>query len=159
MFKFLRIIAAFVIALFVLGYFFGDSKDAPSSLAGVASSANASASASIEHNTNHATQEVFITTAKQLYKAYDENEVVADESMKGKLIRVSGVVSSIDKDFTDSIVVKLKTGDEFSDAMMGMKDSEKSKVMKLRKDQQITVTCESMARIVGSPSGSDCVMN
>ncbi|HHL0959835.1 TPA: hypothetical protein ACQVH3_004608 [Serratia marcescens] len=157
MFKFLKIVAAFIVALFVIGHFFGDDKDGASSSA--ASTANAGASESTEHNVKHATQEVFVTTAKQLYKAYDENEVVADESMKGKLIRVSGVVSSIDKDFTDSIVVKLKTGDEFSDAMMGMKDSEKNKVMKLRKGQQVTVTCESMTRIVDSPSGSDCVMN
>ena len=45
-------------------------------------------------------KEVFTTSAKQLFKAYEENEVATDENMKGKLISVNGVVQSIDKDFT-----------------------------------------------------------
>jgi hypothetical protein len=56
---------------------------------------------------------VFTTSAKQLFKAYEENEVATDENMKGKLISVNGVVQSIDKDFTDSIIIGLQTDNQF----------------------------------------------
>ncbi|EHU9132986.1 hypothetical protein KZW37_002823, partial [Escherichia coli] len=93
----------------------------------------------------------------QLFKAYDENEVATDEKMKGKLISVKGVVQSIDKDFTDSIIISLRTDNEFMPARMEMEDSEKSAAIALKKGQQVTVICERMSRIVGAPSGRDCV--
>ncbi|MCX0116691.1 OB-fold putative lipoprotein, partial [Escherichia coli] len=46
---------------------------------------------------------MYNTTARQLFKEYEENEVATDEQLKGKLIAVRGIVQSIDKDFTDSI--------------------------------------------------------
>jgi hypothetical protein len=40
--------------------------------------------------------------------------------MKGKLISVNGVVQSIDKDFTDSIIIGLQTDNQFMPARMEM---------------------------------------
>ncbi|WP_407044010.1 OB-fold protein [Enterobacter asburiae] len=94
-----------------------------------------------------------------LYEAYNQNEVLADENMKGKLVRVTGAIASIDKNFTDSIVINLLAKDEFTTASLEMNDSEKNKVLKLRKGQHVTITCESMMRVLDSPSGSDCVLN
>lgn len=101
--------------------------------------------------------EVFNTTARQLFKAYEENEVATDENMKGKLVAVKGIVQSIDKDFTDSIIISFQTDNQFMPARMEMEDTEKSKAIALKKGQQITVTCERMSRLVGAPSGRDCV--
>ena len=102
-------------------------------------------------------KEVFSTTARQLFKAYDENEVATDENMKGKLVAVKGIVQSIDKDFTDSIIISFQTDNQFMPARMEMDDSEKSTAIALKKGQQVTVICERMSRVMGAPSGRDCV--
>ncbi|SUF92862.1 tRNA_anti-like [Salmonella enterica] len=105
----------------------------------------------------HHKEKYFSTTARQLFKAYDENEVATDEKMKGKLISVKGVVQSIDKDFTDSIIISFRTDNEFNASTYGNGRFEKSAAIALKKGQQVTVICERMSRIVGAPSGRDCV--
>lgn len=146
--KFLKWALYIVIALVVIGYFADDKKD---------STANQSTSSEKASVASTPAQEVYKTTANALFKDYNDNEVAADEKMKGKVIEVSGTVQSIDKDFTDSIIVRLKTSNEFLPAIMGIRDSEKSAALALKKGQQIVVTCKSMARVVGAPSGRDCV--
>ncbi|WP_261467553.1 OB-fold putative lipoprotein [Serratia fonticola] len=54
-----------------------------------------------------------LRTANKLFNAYEENEVAMDEQMKEKLIAVTGIVQSIDKDFTGSVVIHLKTNNQF----------------------------------------------
>ncbi|WP_165790618.1 OB-fold protein [Lelliottia aquatilis] len=154
--KVFRWLISFALIVIALSYFLGDGKDGKT-VAPVESSSESATPAPVKSVT-HA-KAVFTTSALSLYEAYNQNEVLADENMKGKLIRVTGVVSSIDKDFADDIVINLFAGDEYTTAGMGMNDSEKSKVMKLRKGQHVTVTCERMMRVMDLPSGSDCVLN
>lgn len=73
---------------------------------------------------------------KTAFKAYEENEVATDENMKGKLISVNGVVQSIDKDFTDSIIIGLQTDNQFMPARMEMENSEKATAVALKKDSR-----------------------
>ena len=48
--------------------------------------------------------------ARTLFREYDANEVSADDSYKGKRLRVTGVCQrAIDKDFMDNIIVRLGT--------------------------------------------------
>jgi len=101
-------------------------------------------------------REIYAITAQQLFSDYESNEVAADEKMRGKLIQVKGTVQSIDKDFTDSIVVTLRTSNEFMPARMEIGDAQKAQAVALKKGQKITIQCEAMSRLVGSPSGSDC---
>lgn len=54
---------------------------------------------------------------------YDENEVAADEKIAGWKVEVTGVVQSIDKDFTGSIVVLLKSDNNFMPARFGMEET------------------------------------
>lgn len=103
-------------------------------------------------------QDVYKTTAAQLFKDYESNEVAADEKMKGKSVEVSGTIQSIDKDFADNIVLQLKTANEFMPAHMNLEDSEKQKAMALSKNAKVTVLCKKVARMVGSPIGSECVL-
>ncbi len=48
-------------------------------------------------------------SASDLYRAYKENEVAADERFAGKLIIVTGVVDSVGKDISDRPYVDLRT--------------------------------------------------
>lgn len=102
---------------------------------------------------------VYQTTARKLFNDYDENEVAVDERLKGKIVAVTGIVQSIDKDFTDSIIISLKTDNQFMPARMDMKDSQKAKAMSLKKGKQVVIVCEKMSRLMGAPSGRNCTFN
>ncbi|MCS2162959.1 OB-fold putative lipoprotein [Scandinavium sp. H11S7] len=145
--KLIKWIFYIFIGFMVLGYFASKNDKSTTS----------TSSSTAETQESAPQQEVFSTTARQLFKAYDENEVATDENMKGKIVAVKGVVESIDKDFTDSIIIGFQTDNQFMPARMEMKDSEKPTAIALKKGQQVTVICERMSRVMGSPSGRDCV--
>ena len=98
------------------------------------------------------------TSVIQLYQDYSANEVLTDKKIGKALIEVSGTIASIDKDFLDHVVVHLETGDQFEQAGMTLVDSQKNAAANLVQGQQITVRCDTMHRIVGSPQGGDCVI-
>lgn len=99
------------------------------------------------------------TTAKKLFAEYEANEVATDERIGKKPVLISGTVTSIDKDFTNNIIIKLGTSNQFMSAMMRMEDSEKEKAMSLSKGQNVRILCKNMSRLIGSPSGRRCVFS
>ncbi|HEY4090057.1 MAG TPA: hypothetical protein VGN46_00975 [Luteibacter sp.] len=129
---------------------------------GMATSSSSSSSSSISTASDHgdgntsAPKPIYATTANRLAAEYERNEVAADDAMKGKVVRVSGTIQAIDKDFMDNVVVNLATSNEFMPARMQMVDAEKSAAAHLSKGQTIDVECDQMSRVVGSPSGRNC---
>jgi hypothetical protein len=75
--------------------------------------------------------------AKNLYYAYQENEVSADNNYKGKTFYVEGVIGDIGKDILDEIYVTLKTGDLIGSIQCYIDNAEVA--ANLRKGQKITV--------------------
>lgn len=79
-------------------------------------------------------------SATTLFQDYKANEVAADQKYKGKILRVSGTIDNIGKDILDNMYVSLKVG-QYS--ILGVQcffaDSHKSKLVSLRKEQQLTV--------------------
>ena len=74
---------------------------------------------------------------RELLKAYEDNEVAADNDYKGKWIKISGTVESIGKDILDEPYVTLKTGQyEIRNVQIYFDDS--SQLGNLRKGQNIT---------------------
>lgn len=102
-------------------------------------------------------KEIYQTTARHLFAEYEQNEVATDERIKNKKVILLGVIQSIDKSAFDSIIVNLETSNQFMPATMSMQDSVKQKVITLKKGNKVAITCESMSRLLGSPSGSDCI--
>jgi len=151
--KFFKWIFYVFVVLMVIGYFAGKNDDKKTSSSSSQANESTSAKASSSQKT------VYQTTARKLYNDYDENEVAVDEQLKGKDVAVTGIVQSIDKDFTDSIIISLKTDNQFMPARMDMKDSQKTTAMSLKKGNQVVIVCEKMSRIVGAPSGRDCTFN
>lgn len=96
--------------------------------------------------------------AVSLWKAYDANEVSADQTYRGKWLRVSGRVESIDKDFMDNIVLQLAGPRDFATVGATLKDSEKGTAAQLTKGQAVAVLCLGHGRLVGDPSLTDCVL-
>ncbi|WP_147198376.1 hypothetical protein [Pantoea sp. CCBC3-3-1] len=155
--KFFRWVFYVVVALILIGFFVGKDENASSS--GSTSQATSSNSAAQAEATSAPQKPVYETTARKLFNAYEENEVATDEALKGKRVAVTGIVQSIDKDFTNSIIISLKTDNQFMAARMEMKDSQKAAAMSLKKGNQVVIVCEKMSRIIGAPSGRDCTFN
>ena len=114
---------------------------------------------------NGSTQDPAATqiTATDLWKAYADNEVNADNLYKGKLLSVTGTISDIGKDIvTKNPCVSLKAGDQlgiysvqcfFPDA-----DEKSSTLAALKDGQKITIygTCEGTP--VTNVQLSDCYL-
>lgn len=109
--------------------------------------------------TQPATPEATITSV-EFSKAYSDNEVAADAKYKGKLIEVSGKVSGVDNGtFDNGMIVKLSDGQyDFSSTMCYMKESEKDKVLNLKKGQQVTLIGTGDSATLKSPVLKNCVV-
>ncbi len=73
-------------------------------------------------------------------KLVDSNNVAGDAKYKGKLIKTTGIISEIEKDY---ILVQELDRDEFlemDDAKCNLAKEELGKVIELRADQQVTIT-------------------
>jgi hypothetical protein len=83
-------------------------------------------------------------SAAQLIQAYTDNEVSADNNLKGEKFYVEGIIDNIGKDILGSIYVTLKSGDIIRSVQCYIDDQEK--VAELRKGQKITVfgKCDGM---------------
>ncbi|MFZ2975405.1 MAG: hypothetical protein WA055_02100 [Candidatus Moraniibacteriota bacterium] len=97
-------------------------------------------------------------TSATLSKEYSENEVAADAKYKGKIIEISGKVTSVDNGITDNeMIVKLSDGNyDFSGPMCYMKVSEREKVLAFKKGNQVTLIGKGDSATIGSPILKDC---
>ena len=84
-------------------------------------------------------------TANQLYKAYNTNEISADDKYKAKKLAVTGRISDI-SEIMGNISVDLKTSDGIGWTKISCKMENRDVVSKLRKGQEITVIgiCEGL---------------
>ncbi|WKZ83960.1 OB-fold putative lipoprotein [Ralstonia pickettii] len=94
--------------------------------------------------------------AQELFGAYEDNEVAADQKYKDKSLLVTGTVQSIDKDFTDSIVVKLASGNPFMAVHAYLDDQHAAMAASLKKGAKVALVCVGDGRIVGSPMLKGC---
>jgi hypothetical protein len=100
---------------------------------------------------------IYKTTAVDLYRLYDKNEVAADRKIGNAIVEVSGLVSSIDENFMNDPVIDLTTGDDdFNSVHLRLKKDEATKAAQLSKLDSVIVRCDKMRRTMGSPYGDDC---
>jgi hypothetical protein len=98
-------------------------------------------------------------TARALWEAYDANEVSADDKFKGKKLLVAGTINSIDKDFTDHIVVRLAGGkNHYTSVDAFIRDADKEKAAELRKGQDISLLCIGDGKTLRSPILKPCMI-
>jgi hypothetical protein len=94
--------------------------------------------------------------AMKLWQDYDSNEVAADNIYKGKTLRVSGTVDSIDKDAFDNMVLGLHSPNPFMHTRAKMVAADAPAVASLAKGARVVLVCEARGRIIGSPVLDDC---
>ncbi len=93
-------------------------------------------------------------SAVDLFKAYEENEVAADKKYKNRKIEVTGVIVSIDSDFTDDPVVRLEGANQFQTVMLN--DISKDAASELKKGDRVVAVCKGGGEVIGSPVLRKC---
>lgn len=99
-------------------------------------------------------------TAQEILTRYKDNEVAADQKFKGKKLAVSGKVDAIQSGMGDAPFLVLVAGGEyeFNKPQAHMENSEKDKVVALKKGQMVKLVCTGNGEIAGTPMLSDCVL-
>lgn len=77
-------------------------------------------------------------TAKDLTKAYEENELAADGKYRDKTLAVSGKISSI-AETLGNVTVSLEGHNGIVTVMCSFEEDQKANVMKLKKGQNVTL--------------------
>lgn len=98
-----------------------------------------------------------VVTADELQRAYDANEVSADQSYRGKGILLRGKVESINRSIGDSHYLTLHGGTNmFMRPNARMADGHVNYLASLRKGQQVSLACTGKGMLAGSAWLSDC---
>lgn len=99
--------------------------------------------------------------ATELMSEYKANEVRADAKYKGKVIRMTGVVNEIKKDFTDSIVVTVGTGKDFELPAVSCSfgDESTAQVAAMSKGDKIDAVCKCNGLMVMHVMMTDCTIH
>lgn len=97
-------------------------------------------------------------TAKELAQAYDSNEAAAKKEYGDQRLAVSGVVAGVDLDFSDDPVVKLEGINQFMPVQASFGKDYSDATAALSKGQKITVTCDKLTEVIGTPMLDDCTM-
>lgn len=91
--------------------------------------------------------------ARTLFKDYEANEIAADQKYKGKRLRVTGEVESIDSDLIDEPVITLSTGGFLGVQVRGLSADVAAS---LGKGQTLTVECTGAGEVIGAPMLEEC---
>jgi hypothetical protein len=90
-------------------------------------------------------------TAETLYRAYHANEVAANLQYKGKSLRISGVVESINVDFEGSPYIKLRVG-QFNSVNLLFDQDTADQLSKIQKGYFVNdQTCVGKGMHLGTP--------
>ncbi|MDC0719109.1 OB-fold protein [Nannocystis bainbridge] len=126
-------------ALFVISIISRDKNTSPTTSTSAASAARPSSAP----EPPKAPQIDARVTARELFEAYEKNEIAADNRFKDKLLEVSGKVDNVGKDLLDTPYVALSTGGKFD--ILGVQaffdDASLPKLANLSKGQDVTVAC------------------
>lgn len=105
-----------------------------------------------------ATVEPLKVTSQELGRAYEDNEVAAQQTYGDKPLEVSGTIRSIELDFMDNPVLSLRGANEFSNVMANLGEEGKAVASRLSRGQDVTVTCAKVSEVIGSPILDDCTV-
>ena len=81
----------------------------------------------------------FTLTASQLYNAYENNEVAADNKYKGEIVLISGTIEDIGKDILDKPYITLVTGNILFNVQCYFEKSNEGQFASLSKGQRVKV--------------------
>lgn len=96
------------------------------------------------------------TTDLELARAYDANEVAAQNKYGGKTLWVKGVVTNVLLDMFDHPAIKMRGQNMFAATQASFDDSAKDSLGRLKKGDLVTMQCTSITEVLSAPLLSDC---
>ncbi|MDQ0592726.1 hypothetical protein QFZ37_001095 [Chryseobacterium ginsenosidimutans] len=94
-------------------------------------------------------------TTSELYRAYEANEVSADEHYKGEKMAVTGIVGNIGKDILDNPYISLKV-DYFQFVNCYFSDKNNKIISQISKGQKVTIIGECAGLTLTDVVVQDC---
>ena len=94
--------------------------------------------------------------AKDLNAEYEENKVAADAEYKGKVLRVSGVISRIGHTLHGERYVNLKT--EFNYIRCYWSKKHKRDFTAMKRGKEVEIECECAGKVGGGVVLNDCLL-
>lgn len=99
-----------------------------------------------------------IISSKKLQLAYEKNEVAADQQYKNKMVSITGTVDSIDKSFTDSIMIGLRGGsNQFIHPMASIDKKYEQWSASLNKGDKVSMVCTVTGMTMGAAYLESCI--
>jgi len=95
-----------------------------------------------------------VVSARALERAYNDNEVAADELYKGKTLRVEGTIESINKDIAGGVVIIFRSP-SITGAHCHLGDKAPPEITKLRRGRKARVVGVGAGTFMG-PQLNDC---
>ncbi|MFT4172061.1 MAG: hypothetical protein QM639_05845 [Rhodocyclaceae bacterium] len=95
-------------------------------------------------------------TTRELLTAYGPDGTPLDERLRGKYVRVTGVVRSIELDFAGDTLLALDTPNRLMPAHMHLVPHPPGAARSPRRGQTVVLICARMERILGQPYGDGC---
>lgn len=77
-----------------------------------------------------------------LYSAYEENEVAADNEYKGKKVKITGTIEDIGKDILDDVYITINAGDYDEIQCYFENQKQIDKVATLKSGEEVTIVGE-----------------
>lgn len=97
-------------------------------------------------------------TSLQISQEYDKNEARGDAMYKGKILQITGVITSIKKDLFNSTIIALNGISRFSDVQAEVQKSEEQKAIELNKGMQIELKCKGSGEVMSTPILKECII-
>lgn len=96
-------------------------------------------------------------TARELAQAYDANEAAAQAQYGDRPLLVTGTVSAVRLNFADDPVIEMVGLYIYSDVQAALADSAKSQASSVSKGTELTLRCDNVTEVLGTPMLHGCV--
>lgn len=96
-------------------------------------------------------------SARELFSAYEANQLSAGQRFEGKPLEINGTISSIDESM-GSPVLLLATSNQFMSVRAVFPKSAATVLATMAKGQKVTVLCDSLTEAGGFLSLHDCAL-
>lgn len=139
----------------VLLYAIGDFSETKQAMEGKAQREAAAAGAAKPADAGPPIVEI---SADTLQEAFAANEVAAKQKYGGSRLKVSGTIRNISLDYADEPVVTFHTGEALDSVIADFDKADAAAVAGLAKGQKLTVICDKLGEVMGSPMLDDCTL-
>jgi hypothetical protein len=102
------------------------------------------------------TQEITKVTAVELARAYEANEVAAQQAYGGRKLEVTGTVSGVTLDFLERPTLQLEGSNAFVGPQAQFDKEQGQKLGSISKGDVVTFQCDEVTEVISAPMLAGC---